>query len=474
MRKHFVCLASIGLAGCSVSQPYTQPIAPIGAAYPYAEGEGSRTAATIGWQEFFGDPRLKVYIATALENNRDLAASVARIAAARAQYRIQNAQRLPQLDLGGGAARSRVPLATGGGAGAFTGNQFDVSASVSAFELDFWGRVRNLSEAARANYLGTVEASRAFRLSLIADVASTYLSMRAGEERIALARRSLTSRQEGLEIAKLRLDAGVTSTIDYDQSLSLVTQAETTLAEIERTTAQTNNQLLVLIGGPIADALPAPRAIDDQGQFASLDPGLPSELLISRPDIREAEQALRAADANIGAARAAFFPTISLTGAFGFASAALGDLFKGASQSWSFGGGLGLPVFDGGRRSADLARTKALREEAVAKYQKAVQVAFREVSDGLAGRKFYADQIAAQVRAVAAQRRLAETARLRYDNGITIYLEVLDAERNLFDAEQQLTALRSVALQNDVSLYVALGGGPDGSVGFAFPGSPSP
>jgi multidrug efflux system outer membrane protein len=449
----------VALSGCSLAPPYRQPPALIYDAYPPVDREGSRAASSMGWEAFFGDARLKAYIAAALANNRDLAASVARIAAARAQYRIQNTQRLPELDLGADAVRTRTNVT--GTTQPITFDQYDVAASVSAFELDFWGRVRSLSTAARANYLGTVEASRAFRLSLIGDVAATYFSLRAGEERIALAERSLASRQEGLDIAKLRLDAGVTSTIDYDQSLSLVTQAQTNLAEIRRTTAQAENQLLVLVGGPIVGELPPSRLIEDQGQFRALDPGLPSTLLVSRPDIREAEQTLRAADANIGAARAAFFPTISLTGNYGLASASLGDLFKGASRTWSFGGALGAPIFDWGRRSANLAQTKAQRDVAAANYQKVVQTAFREVSDGLAGRRYFDEQIAAQVRAVDAQRRLAETARLRYDNGITIYLEVLDAERNLFDAEQQLISLRSLALQNSVSLYIALGGGPD-------------
>jgi outer membrane protein, multidrug efflux system len=464
MRSAAVILLGAGLlAGCSLAPRYRQPAAPIYPAYPDPGVDGTRQATELGWRDYFGDPRLKAYIAAALANNRDLAASVARIEQAHAQYRMQNAQRLPEVDFDSGASRAPNTTVTSGGSAtsgsSATYNQYSASVGVSAFELDFWGRVRNLSVAARANYLATIDAERDFRLSLIGNVAATYLSLRAGEEQIALAERTLASRREGLGIAKVRFDAGVTSSIDYDQSYTLVTQAETELADNRRTTAQTENQLLVLVGGPMAGTLPSPRSVEDQGQFEPIGAGLPSALLTNRPDILQAEQKLRAADANIGAARAAFFPTISLTGNYGVASSALGNLFKGESRAWTFGGTLDLPILDWGHRTANLKLNKAQRDEAVANYQKTVQQAFREVSDGLVGRQYYAEQIKAQVDAVEAYRRLAEAAWLRYDNGISIYLEVLDAERNLFTAEQQLIILRSDALQNGVSLYIALGGG---------------
>jgi len=325
------------------------------------------------------------------------------------------------------------------------------------FELDLWGRVRNLAEADRQRYLASVEGARAFRLSLIAQVAAAYFDIRASEERTILAERSLEGRREGVRIALLRLDAGVTSTVDHDQAVLLLTQAQTELADIRRTMEQARNLLDVLVGGPVTGPLPpeAPLA----NQVRTIDPGLPSDLLASRPDILQAEHGLRAANADIGAARAAFFPSISLTGSFGFASTALGDLFKDRNQAWSYGGALGLPIFDWGRRSAQLKLSKAQADELVAAYQRAVQGAFQQVADGLIGRQRYAEQIVAQTRTVEAQRRLARTARLRYDNGIAIYLEVLDAERNLFSAGQQLLQLRAVELQNAVGLYTALGGG---------------
>lgn len=466
MRNLLLLAAATALAGCNFAPQYRQPPAPVSAAFPEAQTGGTRLATDIGWREFFGDRQLQALIEAALTRNQDLAQSVARIEQARAQYRIQDASRLPELGGRAGATRTRQPLATlapglgaGGGNSSITLNQFNVGVAVSAFELDFWGRVRNLSDAARARYLATVEAERAFRLSLISQVAATYITVRSAEERIILAERSVASRREGLRIAQRRLDSGVTSTVDYDQAALLVTQAETEKAELERSRAEASNLLNVLIGGPIGSDLPPGNPITTSGQFLDIDPGLPSALLANRPDILAAEQQLRAANADIGAARAAFFPSISLTGNYGWASTELGDLFKGPFQSWSFGGVLNLPIFDWGRREAQLQVNRARADELTAAYSRAVQEAFREVADALAGRRTFADQIAAQERAVASQRRLAQTARRRYDNGVAIYLEVLDAERNLFAAEQQLLALRAAELQSGVSLYVALGGG---------------
>lgn len=461
MRKPIVLAAAIALSACNFAPQYRQPPTPVGEAFPEAQG-GSRLATEISWREFFGDAQLQALIEAALTRNQDLAQAVARIEQARAQYRIEDAARLPEIGGQAGGSRSRTPLATlspGAGDGAATLNQFNVGVAVPAFELDFWGRVRNMSDAARARYLATVEAERAFRLSLIGQVAATYLTIRSAEERIILAERSVASRREGLRIAQRRLEAGVTSTVDYDQAALLVTQAETEKVELERARLQASNLLTVLVGGPIERTLPSGNPITSSGQFRDIDPGLPSALLANRPDVLAAEQQLRAANADIGAARAAFFPNISLTGNFGWASTELGDLFKGPFQSWSFGGALNLPIFDSGRREAQLDVSKARAQELTAAYSRAVQEAFREVADALAGRRTYAEQIAAQERAVASQRRLAHTARLRYDNGVAIYLEVLDAERNLFAAEQQLLALRAAELQNGVSLYIALGGG---------------
>lgn len=477
MRKVILLAGLSTLAGCNFTPKYVQPTAPVAPTFPEATA-GSRAATEVGWREFFGDPRLQAYIAAALTNNRDLAQSVARVAQARAQYRITDADRLPQVEGVAGVTRTRQPLNAlgfpttttstdqGNGMGgaaesptSFTFTQYSLGVQVPSYELDFWGRVRNTAEAARREYLATVEAERAFRISLVAQVAAAYLQIRAGEEQIALAERTLTGRREAVAIARKRMDAGVTSTVDFDQARLLVTQAETQLAELRRTTAQSENLLTVLIGGPIPGPLPAPRPLSDAGQFAAIEPGLPSALLANRPDVLQAEQRLRAANANIGVARASFLPTISLTGLLGFISPALGGLVSGDSVQYRVGANATQPILTWGKRSAGIALTQAQADELVAAYQKATQTAFREVADALVARRRYIEQIDAQGRAIEAQRRLVRVARLRYDNGLSIYLEVLDAERNLFSAEQQLLQLRSAQLQNDVSLYTALGGG---------------
>lgn len=468
--RNIVMLASLSaLAACNLAPKYRQPVAPVSASFPDATNTGgTRAAADIGWREFFRDARLQALITAALANNRDLAQSVARVAQARAQYRITDADRLPQLELRAGATRTQTPTnafafpgAGGGTAGpsSFTIDQFSVGVAVSSFELDFWGRVRNLAEVQRREYLATVEAERAFRLSLIGQVSATYLQIRAGEEQIALAERTVTGRREGLRLARLRMDAGVTSTVDFDQAALLVTQAETELADLRRTTQQAENLLTVLVGGPMATTLPPARPLADPAQMMVVQPGLPSELLLNRPDILQAEQRLRAANANIGVARASFLPKISLTGLLGFISPTLSGLISGDSVQYNVGANATQSILTWGKASAGVALTKAQADEMIAAYQRATQQGFREVADALVARKRYAEQIEAQTRAVEAQRRLARVARLRYDNGLSIYLQVLDAERNLFSAEQQLLALRSAQLQSEVSLYVALGGG---------------
>lgn len=479
MRNLAALAAATMLASCNFAPKYVQPTPPVAPAFPQTGATPAvRPAVEIGRQEFFRDPRLQVYLDAALANNRDLAQAVARVAQARAQYRIQNAERLPQVDAVLGATRTRTPTeslgfpttgtGTDAGAGtpnetdsasAFTFNQFSAGVQVSSFELDFWGRVANLSEAARREYLASAEAADAFRLSLIGQVAATYLQIRAGEEQIALAERTVAGRRRAVEIARKRMDAGVTSSVDFDQAALLVTQAEAELAELRRTVEQSQNLLTVLVGGPIAQPLPPARPLSDPGIYANVEPGLPSDLLANRPDIRQAEQRLRAANANIGAVRAALLPQISLTGLLGFISPTLGGLFSGDAFQYRAGVNATQGLLTWGRSTGGIRLTEAQRDELVAAYQRAAQEGFREVADALVARQRYAEQIAVQQRAVTAQQRLVRVARLRYDNGLSIYLEVLDAERNLFAAEQQLLTLRSAQLQSEVSLYVALGGG---------------
>lgn len=459
-----VSLAALALAGCvNMAPEHVRPELSTATAYDAAyRPDGTVVASELAWQEFFADPRLKVLIATALDNNRDLIAATARVEQARAQFRIEDADRLPGLNASGSATRSRTSLqsTTGtAGAGTITTNRLQVGVASPVFELDFWSRVANQSEAARAQYLSTKAAQRAFYLSLIGDVASTYYQIVETREQIDLAEATAESRREGLRIAQLRLDGGVTSALPYRQSETLLTQAEQQLAAQRLTQAQLQNQLAVLVGGRIPTDLPQGLPLQAQAGEAQLAAGLPSDLLLVRPDIIAAEETLRAARANIGAARAAYFPSISLTGTAGFASSSLDNLFNGDSLSWSFGPSIDLPIFDWGAREAQLDLAKAREVEEVANYDLTVQNAFREVSDALAGRRWLAEQIATAERGLAAQEELTRIARARYREGVADYLEVLDAERNLFSAQQSLLTIRRANRQNSATLYVALGGG---------------
>jgi outer membrane protein, multidrug efflux system len=471
LRTTFIlALASTALAGCASMAPeHTRPQAATAPVFdPDYRPDGEVVAAQLSYRDWFADPRLVALIGSALENNRDLLAATARIEQARARYRIQDSRQLPTVVATGGATRTRQPLGvnpaldTGdveGAPSSVTFNRFDVGVGVSSFEFDFWGRIASLSEAARAEYLATVAAQRAFYLSLIADTATTYFEIVETEEQIALAEATAESRREGLRIAQLRLDAGVTSALPYRQAETLLTQAEQQLASERLALARLRNQLAVLVGGTVPGGLPEGLTLAGQGDDRRLAAGLPSDLLLVRPDIVAAEEQLRAARANIGAARAAFFPTISHTGNAGLSSSSLDGLFSGDSFGWSFGPAISLPIFDWGAREADLDLARALEVEQVANYDRTVQTAFREVSDALAGRRWLAEQVETLRRAVTAQERIARIARLRYREGVADYLEVLDAERNLFNAQQQLLATERAWLQNRATLFVALGGG---------------
>jgi len=457
-------LGIVGTSACHFAPPHAQPPLPTPASYDPALDSGTAgtaRAADIPWRSFFRDPRLDALIAAALEHNRDLAISVARIEQARGQYRIQGADRFPAPVVSAGATRSHAGEIASGipGAGDRTSDRATVNVGVSSFELDFWGRVRDLTESARAQYLATVQAQRAFRLSLIQDVAATYLlSIETGEQ-IRLADTTVQSRREGVRIAQVRQRAGLTSALDLHQSESLLAQAEAALAGLRLTQVQVNSQLAVLVGGPVAGSLPAPLPLAEQTAPAALSAGLPSELLLLRPDVLAAEERLRAAEASIGAARAAFFPSISLTGALGFASSALNTLVGNDGLQWSYGSQAVAPIFNRGRLRGNVQIARAQGDIALADYERTIQVAFQEVTNALAGRRHLADQVAAQERGTIAQRQIAQLARTRYLEGVVSYIEVLDAERNLFAAEQQLLRLRRANVENLVALYVALGGG---------------
>ena len=464
MRKALLFTALLAVGGCGRLAPrHVQPELPTPPVFmaPADSAAGTVRAADIGWREFFQDPRLAALIAAALVHNRDLAISTARIEEARGFYRIQSADQLPSVGVNAGAARTRSSAAASGApnAASVTGNRYSVGVGVPSFELDFWGRVRNLSEAARSQYLATVQGQRAFRLSLIQDVASAYLATVEAAEEIRVAESAVKSRREGVRIAKVRMEAGITSALDFHQAETLLTQAEAALAGLHLFEAEQNNLLFVLVGGPVPDPLPASLPLAQQVNPVMLAAGVPSDVLLARPDVIAAEERLRAAEANVGAARAAFFPSISLTGNLGYASTQLDNLVGTNGLTWSFGPSISLPLFNRGRLRGNSTVAHARENIAIADYERTIQVAFQEVSNALAGRRFLAEQLAAQERGTQAQRQIAALAATRYREGVVGYIEVLDAERNLFAAEQALLQLRREQTANLVFLYVALGGG---------------
>lgn len=463
--RNAVALLALALTGaCHLAPrhaPVPLPTPPVYLAATDSDVAVGQRATGIAWREFFRDPRLDTLIATALRSNRDLVIAVEQIEVARGQYRIQRSDRLPSPVASGSATRSHAGGDATGvpGAGAVTSDRLSVGVSIPAFEIDFWGRVRDLSEAARARYLATVQAQRAFRLSLIQDLASTYLAWVETNEQIRLAEQTVQSRREGVRIAQVRLRAGLTSALDFHQAESLLTQAEASLAGLQLQRAQLDNLLFVLVGGPVAGPLPPPLPLTEQVSPVTLAAGLPSQLLLARPDVLAAEERLRAADANVGAARAAFFPNISLTGALGFASDALNTLVGSDGLTWSYGSSITAPIFNRGRLHGNVDVARAQDRIAIADYERTIQGAFQEVSNALAGRRYLAEQVSAVERGTQAQRQIAALAHTRYLEGVVSYIEVLDAERSLFAAEQSLLQLRRVQADNLVALYVALGGG---------------
>lgn len=462
MPKHLpltLALATSLLGGCSFMPDYFRPTAPIPAQWPEtARAEGARLAEKLDWQDYFPDERLQTLIAAALEHNRDMRIAVARVDEARALYGIQRADRLPTINASASENASRSPGDLLPGGDSTVSRRYDVNLGMLAFELDFWGRVASLSEAARASYLATEEAQHAFRLSLIASVADGYLSLKEAEERAALARQTLDARAETLRLVAKRREVGLAGDLDYLQADGAFQSARAELASLERQRAVAQNFLQALVGTDRSD-WPKGRSLTDQGIVPDLAAGLPSEILTRRPDVLAAEQRLMAANANIGAARAAFLPRISLTAAAGTASRALSGLFEGGSGAWSFQPTISLPLFDFGRTSANLDLASARKVIAVAEYENAIQQAFREVADLLAAREKLAEQLAAQEAFEETQRQRLVLAEARYSNGIASFLEVLDAQREEFSARQGVIQTRRNLLSVAAQLYKALGGG---------------
>ena len=453
-----VCSAAalaLCLAACAPMIPqYQRPAAPVAAAYPgtVAAREAAGSASDIEWKNYFGDERLKRLIELALKNNRDLRLAVLNIEQARAQYQIRRADELPTLGIG--AIGSRQPSGSGGIVSAYS-----AGLSVTAYELDFFGRVRSLSAAALAQYLGTEEARKNVQIALISAVANTYLSLLADDELLEVTRNTLVTREDSLKLTKLKFDAGAASELDYRQAESLHEGARAALAVLTRQRALDDNALALVLGQSVPDELPQGLGIGSQTLLNELPVGIPSEVLTRRPDVCQAEQQLIAANANIGAARAAFFPRITLTGSAGSASGQLSELFASGSSAWSFMPQILLPIFDAGRNQANLDAARVGRDIALAQYEKAIQTAFREVSDSLAGRATLGEQVRAQQAQANAEAARFKLADLRYRNGVASYLDVLDAQRSVYAAQTALVQARALQVQNQVTLYKVLGGG---------------
>jgi len=463
-------LAALALAGCSLAPKYERPQAPVSAQFPSYEGLGGQSdaasqlgvtaSADLGWRQFFRDPQLQALIEIALQNNRDLRIAVQRVEEARAQYGIQQSERLPTFGVGGNAQVTRTPedLRYGGADTPSVSRTYQAGVGITSFELDFFGRIKNLTEAAYQDYLATQEARRTVHITLIAQVAQAYFSLRSAEQQHALALKTLASRQKSYDIVKSRYDGGVAGALDLYQAQGQLDSVRSDIAQMARLEDQAANALRLLLGqDPPAD-LPAPAVFGKDQLLASIPAGLPSELLTRRPDIIAAEHTLLGANANIGAARAAFFPNISITGLLGFASPALGGLFSSENRYWTYTPQIQIPLFSGGV-SGNLDLAEARKNIAVSQYEKTIQTAFREVADALAGEATYAGQLDALRSLEDSTARALEVARLRYEEGIDSFLQVQTAEVALYSAQREFLQTGQASLANRVDLYKALGGG---------------
>ncbi|MDI6853319.1 MAG: efflux transporter outer membrane subunit [Deltaproteobacteria bacterium] len=462
-----LALSVVLLTGCTMIPKYTRPEAPVPVNWPsgpaYKETLAAKeapAAADLRWRQFFTDERLQKIIATALENNRDLRIAALNVERARALYRIQRAELLPTVDTGFTALKQRVRISDGDrGDGLVTLEEYSVNLGVSSWEIDFFGRIRSLSKSALEEYFATEQARRSAQILLISEVANAYLTLAADRENLKLARSTLETQQAAYDLIRRRFEVGLAPELDLRQVQTRVDAARVDVARFTELAAQDENALDLLAGTPVpADLLPEELSVVQP--LPDVSPGTSSEVLLSRPDILQAENLLRAANANIGAARAAFFPRIALTTAVGSASGDLSGLFASGTFVWNYAPRVVMPIFDARTWSA-LKASKVEREIALAQYERAIQVAFREVADALARRGTLGDQMEAQQSLLEATARAYQLSNARYEKGIDIYLNVLDAQRSLYAAQQGLIAIRLAKLANQVRLYAVLGGGAD-------------
>jgi multidrug efflux system outer membrane protein len=475
MRTPRIAVLGVALAflsGCSLQPRYDRPEAPVaatfpvGAAYKDAHIPGGTTlpAGDIGWGDFLRDARLQRLVEAALANNRDLRVAMLNVELVRAQYRIQRAAMFPQVAGFANAPRSRTPagVTTGGNGGAGgaggTTQTYEVGVSAS-WELDFFGRLRSLSDAALQQYFASAYARQAAEILLVSQVADQYLTLIAFDDLMEVTEQTAKTAKTSYDIVKLQFDTGTGTELALQQAATVVELANANYAAQVRGRAQAENMLVLLIGEPLPADLPPPVRLGRQQILADIPEGLPSDLLTRRPDILQAEAVLKSENANIGAARAAFFPTISLTGSLGTVSTALSGLFGAGTGFWSLLPALTVPIFNAGALKAELDVAKIQKDIGIAQYEKAIQTAFSEVANGLAARGTFDDEVAATQRYAQAQRRTLELSTSRYQNGIDPYLAVLTAQTGYYTAQLALVNTELLRLTNLVDLYRALGGG---------------
>ncbi|MFT4046182.1 MAG: AdeC/AdeK/OprM family multidrug efflux complex outer membrane factor [Solimonas sp.] len=465
MHKRFTMAAAAAAAlasACTLEPHYRRPDAPVAAGYAAAASEvpAQQAAADIGWREFFADPRLQKLIEVALANNRDLRVSMLNVEAARAQYRIQRADLLPTISGSATGTGQRTPDDLTYYPDHNVSHDYSVGVGFTSYELDLFGRVRSLKRQALESYLNYEETRRSAQLTLVAEVANAYLTWLSDQELLRMTQDTFDSQQQSFDLTQKSFDAGTIDALDLRQAQTTLETARANLAQYKRQVAQDRNALVLLLGVPSLPAdLPPGRDLDTQELLTELPAGVPSDVLTRRPDVLAAEHSLIAANANIGAARAAFFPSITLTGSYGTASSEFKGLFDAGSDAWTFTPTINVPIFNAGALRANLDLAKVQENIDVSQYEKAVQTAFREVSDALAARATLDDQLAAQQKLLEASSESYRLADMRFRAGVDSYLTTLDAQRSLYAAQQAYVSIKLARLQNLVTLYKALGGG---------------
>jgi multidrug efflux system outer membrane protein len=473
-RRHLVLITALSVVGCAAVGPdYQRPEVPVPAQWRLADGEGT-AIANAGWWKQFQDPALDQLVDTALHENKDLKIASARIEEYLGRYAFTRADQFPQIGAEAGGERARTPEAgTTGVVGGTTSNIYQIGGLLS-FELDLFGRLRRATEAARANLLATEEGRRTVILALVSAVASNYIQLRSLDQQLSIALSTLNTRKESVRIAKARFGVGLTSELDVSQAEAEYQATAVQIPQLEISVAQREDAISLLLGRN-PEAIARGRSLDQLAQ-PPIPGGLPSALLEQRPDIRLAEDQLIAANADIGVAKAAYFPVISLTGLLGYVSPELDELFQGSSRTWNYGLGLTVPIFTAGKIGGQVQAAEAVQQELVGNYEKTIQTAFAEVDDSLIAVRKGNERLQAQRAQLAALGRYLQLAKLRYDNGYTSYLEVVDAERNLFNAQVAYAQTQGDVLQSLVGLYKAMGGGwvEDAEKTLTAEGSPPP